>query len=101
MPAQLPLYWFWLPVLDCARLMVARIYNGRSPFSADRNHFHHLLLEKVGTRFALPCYLGLLAAPGVAAEFDGMIASTVLLTCMACYALYLQMTRTPAASVPA
>ncbi|MGH8051497.1 MAG: MraY family glycosyltransferase [Arenimonas sp.] len=34
-----------LPVLDCVVLMLDRIRQGRSPFSADRNHMHHLLLD--------------------------------------------------------
>jgi len=33
------------PVIDCLVLMVRRMRNGRSPFAADRNHFHHLLLD--------------------------------------------------------
>ncbi len=34
-----------LPVIDTMRLFYARIKRGRSPFSADRNHLHHLLLR--------------------------------------------------------
>jgi UDP-GlcNAc:undecaprenyl-phosphate GlcNAc-1-phosphate transferase len=34
-----------LPVLDCVVLMLDRMRQGRSPFSADRNHMHHLLLD--------------------------------------------------------
>jgi UDP-GlcNAc:undecaprenyl-phosphate/decaprenyl-phosphate GlcNAc-1-phosphate transferase len=33
------------PVIDCLVLMVRRLRNGRSPFAADRNHFHHILLD--------------------------------------------------------
>lgn len=33
------------PVIDCLALMAHRIRNGRSPFSADRNHLHHLLID--------------------------------------------------------
>ncbi len=32
------------PVIDCLALVVRRALKGRSPFSADREHFHHLLL---------------------------------------------------------
>ena len=32
--------------LDMIRLFLARIYNGKSPFVADGNHFHHIVLNK-------------------------------------------------------
>lgn len=35
-----------MPLLDTLRVFSIRIINGRSPFSADRNHLHHMLLEK-------------------------------------------------------
>lgn len=35
----------FLPVLDTLRVMFIRIIRGRSPFSADRNHAHHVLLD--------------------------------------------------------
>ncbi len=34
-----------LPLLDVISVMVFRISQGRSPFSADRNHIHHKLLD--------------------------------------------------------
>lgn len=33
-----------IPIADTIRVMTLRIANGRSPFYADRNHFHHGLL---------------------------------------------------------
>ncbi len=41
----LPLILLGFPVLDTLTVMVIRIARGRSPFSADKNHFHHNLLE--------------------------------------------------------
>ena len=38
-------FLFSIPVIDCLALMVRRITAGRSPFSADRNHLHHLLAD--------------------------------------------------------
>ena len=35
-----------IPLLDTLRVFGIRIFNGRSPFSPDRNHIHHLLLSK-------------------------------------------------------
>ncbi|MCX7034400.1 MAG: MraY family glycosyltransferase [Arenimonas sp.] len=34
-----------LPLIDCVTLMFRRWRQGRSPFSADRNHMHHMLLD--------------------------------------------------------
>jgi UDP-GlcNAc:undecaprenyl-phosphate GlcNAc-1-phosphate transferase len=40
----LPLLLLGFPVLDTLTVMVTRISKGRSPFSADKNHFHHHLM---------------------------------------------------------
>jgi UDP-GlcNAc:undecaprenyl-phosphate/decaprenyl-phosphate GlcNAc-1-phosphate transferase len=34
-----------VPVYDAARVMVMRILKGQNPFSAHRDHFHHLLID--------------------------------------------------------
>lgn len=41
----LPLLLVGLPVLDTLMVMIIRLYNGKSPFNADRNHLHHRLLD--------------------------------------------------------
>ncbi len=43
--AILPLIILGLPILDTLSVMVKRLATGRSPFSADRNHFHHQLIK--------------------------------------------------------
>jgi UDP-GlcNAc:undecaprenyl-phosphate/decaprenyl-phosphate GlcNAc-1-phosphate transferase len=35
-----------VPLLDTIRVFSIRIFKGRSPFSPDRNHIHHLLLDR-------------------------------------------------------
>ena len=35
-----------IPLLDTLRVFAIRIFNRRSPFSPDRNHIHHLLLDR-------------------------------------------------------
>lgn len=35
----------FIPVLDSLRVFVVRIKEGRSPFSADRNHIHHVMMD--------------------------------------------------------
>ena len=34
------------PLLDLLRVFILRIIKGRSPFTADQNHMHHLLIKK-------------------------------------------------------
>jgi len=34
-----------IPLIDCVALMFHRMREGQSPFKADRNHLHHLLLD--------------------------------------------------------
>jgi len=41
----LPLILFGFPVLDTLTVMFERFIEGRSPFIADKNHFHHKLLR--------------------------------------------------------
>ena len=48
-----------IPLLDTVRVFSIRIFNGRSPFSPDRNHIHHLLLDRgLGHKYVtLFCFL--------------------------------------------
>jgi UDP-GlcNAc:undecaprenyl-phosphate GlcNAc-1-phosphate transferase len=57
--------WFFVPVIDCLRLMAVRASNGRSPFSADRDHLHHRLADLVGQRATLAIYLAVVASGSV------------------------------------
>ncbi len=37
---------FFYPIVDFTRVILIRIIRGKSPFYADKNHIHHLLLKK-------------------------------------------------------
>ena len=39
------------PFIDLVRVLFIRLKNGKSPFIADRNHIHHLILEKTKSHF--------------------------------------------------
>ena len=86
-----PILWFWLPVLDCVRLMVSRKIAGKSPFRGDRNHIHHILQAYfgIGSPYVLASYLGLLAAPGLAAALmnDRVSGTLALFACVTGYAM--------------
>jgi len=44
-PFLLGLLIMQLPLADSIRVVTIRILRGKSPFIADKNHFHHLLLK--------------------------------------------------------
>lgn len=43
--AVLPLIVIGLPIMDTIAVMARRLATGKSPFRADKNHFHHQLIE--------------------------------------------------------
>ena len=57
---------FAVPVIDSFRLTFLRLKMGRSPMSADRNHLHHLLLDKLGWPTSLIAYLMIAILPAFA-----------------------------------
>ena len=59
--------WFFIPITDCLRLMITRWMSGRSPLSADRDHFHHRLEARFGAQSAVAIYLGSVAATSIVA----------------------------------
>ena len=45
LPPMNAVWMLGLPLLDTLSLMLRRVLKGRSPFSADRDHLHHILLR--------------------------------------------------------
>lgn len=72
-----------VPLLDTLRVFSIRIFNGRSPFSPDRNHIHHLLLDRGlnHSQVTLSC-VGLNLAFIVMAYLGRSWGSTVVLSFM-------------------
>jgi len=65
---MVPVITLGIPIFDTLRVMVIRIINRRSPFKADRNHLHHLMLRSgmpltrvIKTIWALSCVMSLFA----------------------------------------
>jgi UDP-N-acetylmuramyl pentapeptide phosphotransferase/UDP-N-acetylglucosamine-1-phosphate transferase len=50
-----------IPLLDTLRVFGIRIIHGRSPFAPDRNHLHHILLDKGYSHTAITLTLSSLA----------------------------------------
>lgn len=72
-----------VPLLDTLRVFSIRIAKGRSPFSPDRNHIHHLLLDKGMThRSVTVTCVGLNASFVVLAYFGRELGSNLLLIIM-------------------
>ena len=52
-----------IPGFDMLRLFIHRIIKKKNPFSSDRNHIHHLLLNKYGFHKAILFLLSLIIIP--------------------------------------
>lgn len=70
--SQLPLLTvlllFFIPVVDCLRLMVERIRARRTPWSADCDHLHHRLARAWPWPKCVFIYLGIAAVPPLLAS---------------------------------
>ena len=65
LPLETALVWFYIPVLDCLRLIPLRLRRHRSPFKPDREHFHYRLSSRLGDGWAITVYAGTVAATSV------------------------------------
>jgi UDP-N-acetylmuramyl pentapeptide phosphotransferase/UDP-N-acetylglucosamine-1-phosphate transferase len=70
-----------IPLFDTIRVFSLRILNRRSPFSPDRNHIHHFLLDAGFShqQATLICVLTNLLFIGIALFFDGLGVNYVFL----------------------
>ncbi len=59
--------WFFIPVMDCFRLMIARPLQGRSIFQGGRDHFHHRLIDSMGMRWSAVLYIAVVASSSLIA----------------------------------
>lgn len=74
---------FLIPVADMMRLIAVRIVAGRSPMDADRDHFHHHLLQWLGWPGGLIVYWLLVLVPSLWA-LNAPELVPVLLICTLC-----------------
>jgi UDP-GlcNAc:undecaprenyl-phosphate/decaprenyl-phosphate GlcNAc-1-phosphate transferase len=52
-----------LPAIDVIRVSIERVLKKKSPFVADTNHFHHLLMNKFGKKIIFIPYIFISATP--------------------------------------
>ena len=65
--AEIVVLWFLVPIVDSLRLIAHRLIAGRSPFTSDRDHLHHILAQWMPWRWGLLAYLALSGVPGLLA----------------------------------
>lgn len=83
--ADVVMLLFLVPVLDCIRLILARLVRNGSPFRGDRNHLHHILQRLMRPGAALAAYWALVGVPcGLALAYPQFTLSWVVL-CVAAY----------------
>lgn len=58
-----------VPIFDTLRVFLVRILNRRSPFKADRNHMHHVLLDNGFTHFQTSLTLWIMTVFNVVGYF--------------------------------
>ena len=78
-----PFLIFALPLLDTAFAFTRRILTGRSPFSADRGHVHHRLIDKGFDQkhsvLLLYAVSGISGVSAILISFDKFIGGTAML----------------------
>jgi UDP-N-acetylmuramyl pentapeptide phosphotransferase/UDP-N-acetylglucosamine-1-phosphate transferase len=77
--------WFFIPIMDCVRLMIARTLRGQVPSNGDRNHFHRRLQDPVEQNYALMIYLGTVGATLVIAALRPGMSPACLMLLVAFY----------------
>lgn len=76
-----------LPLMDTLRVFSIRIIRGRSPFSPDRNHIHHLLLSRGlnHTTVTLICVLSTVIICVAAFAFQSIGTTSMIVSLMAVF----------------
>ena len=93
--------WFFIPVMDCLRLIISRPLRGLSPFLGDRDHFHHRLEDKMGKVQGLACYLAAVGLSSVVSALQPRFALVCLAVLCAFYFSFAWLTDANVAKQPA
>ena len=70
-----------VPLLDTLRVFSIRISRGRSPFSPDRNHIHHLLLDRGFNHSQVTLLCLLMNVSFIALAYVGRAVGSTILLC--------------------
>jgi UDP-GlcNAc:undecaprenyl-phosphate GlcNAc-1-phosphate transferase len=96
LPTLTVVLWLMVPVVDCLRVMVARILEDRSPLSPDKNHLHHRLARQWRWPICLVIYVALVGMPGAVGAFWPDATVSMLALSATAYLGLLWATRAPA-----
>jgi len=77
--------WFFIPVVDCLRLIVTRSLQGRSPMAPDTDHFHHRLQAKLGDSYGLVAYICSVAGCSIISALAPQFALVCLIVLASIY----------------
>jgi len=77
--------WLMLPAVDCLRVTLARTQRRQSPFAANRDHLHHILLDRFDARSTLAL---ILTVVGSTVSLSLFTASYSFILFLACFCLY-------------
>jgi UDP-GlcNAc:undecaprenyl-phosphate GlcNAc-1-phosphate transferase len=84
--------WFFVPVVDCLRLLITRPMRGRSPFEGDRDHIHHRLEDEMGRTKGYMTYAGAVASTSLLSTLEPKFALVSLTLVTAFYLSYARLT---------
>lgn len=96
-PAETIIVWFFIPVTDCLRLILARALQGQAPSDADRDHFHHRLQDRIGKTAGLCTYLGVVGISSITASLVPHASLVCMVVLAAFYFSFAWLTETNAA----
>lgn len=77
-PLETVIVWFFIPVIDCIRLMIARPLQGKSLFQGGRDHFHHRLIDSMGPRLSAFVYISAVTSSSALATLAPRFSLVIL-----------------------
>tara|TARA_B110000027_G_C16122421_1_gene304127 strand:- start:11838 stop:12851 length:1014 start_codon:yes stop_codon:yes gene_type:complete len=74
---------FMIPGIDMMRVFCLRIFKGRNPFTPDKNHLHHYLINRLSLNKTLTIYFLLILIPLIIfINFNNLIFYLIALKCI-------------------
>lgn len=81
---------FMLPGIDMLRLFIVRIYRKKNPFIGDRNHFHHLLINKFNKNVSLTIYYLFILIPIIVFKLSIISAIYIIIVTIFVYLYFVK-----------
>tara|TARA_B100000989_G_scaffold297306_1_gene282724 strand:- start:1083 stop:2045 length:963 start_codon:yes stop_codon:yes gene_type:complete len=80
-----------IPGIDLIRLFISRILEKNNPFKPDKNHFHHLMLNKFGLYKSNIILFALIIFPYIIAKILNMFLIMIILSIIVYIFIYMRM----------